>query len=214
MNYSLFEQESTRAKTSLCCALIRSKHSFISMQFSYILIQATSVSMTRKTRRKQKGSRREKTHDWASKIPTKFRTWAITRDRICSMMFSNKCLDLGLHIDHDDDAGRSKSKQVFNLFLRINIHHQLVCIQNIPWLLVLSIESHLKWRYSVLREPFAHTTVSNLYSIYVSDTRDKKFKLYVFLHLRKGGNAQVSSGIVCYPYPYQWCDPKSGSKFW
>lgn len=156
----------------------------------------------------------KKSHDWAPKIPTKFRTWAITRDRICSVMFSNKCLDLGLHIDHDDDAGRSKSKQVFNLFLRINIHHQLVCIQNIPWLLVLSIESHLKWRYSVLREPFAHTTVSNLYSIYVSDTRDKKFKLYVFLHLRKGGNAQVSSGIVCYPYPYQWCDPKSGSKFW
>lgn len=107
---------------------------------------------------------------------------------------SNECPDFRLHIDHDD--GTSKSKQVFNLFLRINIHHQLVCIQNIPWLLVLSRESHLKWRYFILlRVTGAHTTVSNLYSIYVSDTRDKKFKLYVFLHLQRGGNVQVSSGL-------------------
>lgn len=40
---------------------------------------------------------------------------------------------------------------------------------------MLSRESHLKLRYSVLRATLAHTTFSNLYSGDASDTRDKKF---------------------------------------
>lgn len=93
--------------------------------------------------------------------------------RSVSMMqptISNKC-----HVDH----GKDSSPNIPSL----NLFACLVCIQNIQRLLVLSRKGHLKWRYARLRETFAHTTFSHLYSGYVSDTRDKKFKLYVFLHL-------------------------------